>query len=240
MDNLLILIALAVVPCILVALFIYWRDKLDSEPINLMVGAFFGGIASVVPAYFLSSGLNDIILAGPPTNAFETAVDAFICVALAEEFSKYIFLRYIAYRHNSFNLPFDGVSNAIMVGMGFAMVENLLYVLSNGSSGFDIALMRMYTAIPAHLIFAILMGYFVGLAKRNQHHTGYLFVGVLVAVLAHGIYDYFIFTNQVLSIKILAAVLSFVAIFLFVKALRQYKKASPPEQVSSNGDGITS
>lgn len=240
MDNLLILIALAVVPCILVALFIYWRDKLDDEPINLMVGAFFGGIASVVPAYFISRALNDIILAGPPINSFEIAIDAFICVALAEEFSKYIFLRYIAYRHKSFNLPFDGVSGAIMVGMGFAMVENLLYVLSNGSSGYDIALMRMYTAIPAHLVFAVLMGYFVGLAKRNEHHTGYLFLGVAVAVLTHGFYDYFIFTNQLVAIYIGAIASTLTAVYLFVKALRQYKKASPPEHVSSNGDGITS
>jgi RsiW-degrading membrane proteinase PrsW (M82 family) len=237
MDDLLILIALAVAPCIVIALFIYWRDRFDKEPFSLLVGTFFGGIASVVPAFFLSRGLEDIVLGGQTLTNFEIAVDAFICVALAEELSKYFFLRFIAYPNKSFNEPFDGITYSVMVGMGFAMIENLLYVLGNEGNGIQLALLRMFTAIPAHAVFAIIMGYFVGKAKHSEHKTGYLFLGVLGAVLAHGFYDFFLFVKNIPFMYVGAAISLLFGIYLAFKAIKQHQKNSPFVHKETNGEG---
>jgi RsiW-degrading membrane proteinase PrsW (M82 family) len=236
MNDLLILIALAVAPCIVIALFIYWRDKFDKEPFNLLVGTFFGGIASVVPAYFLSRGLEDIVLAGQTITTFEIAIDAFVCVAFAEEISKYFFLRLIAYPNKNFNEPFDGIMYSVMVGMGFAMIENLLYVLGNEGNGIRIALLRMFTAIPAHAVFAVIMGYFVGLAKHTNHKTGYLFLGVLAATLAHGFYDFFLFVQNIPFVYLGAAISLLFCVYLSFKAIRQHKKNSPFAPKGTNGE----
>jgi len=236
MNDLLILIALAVAPCIIIALFIYWRDKFDKEPFNLLVGSFFGGIASVVPAYFLSRGLEDIVLGGQSVNNFEIAVDAFICVAFAEEISKYFFLRFIAYPNKSFNEPFDGITYSVMVGMGFAMIENLLYVLGNNGNGIEVALLRMFTAIPAHAVFAVIMGYFVGLAKHSPHKTAYLFLGVLAAVLAHGFYDYFLFVQNIPFMYVGAATSLLFGVYLAFRAIKQHQKNSPFDPKETNGE----
>jgi RsiW-degrading membrane proteinase PrsW (M82 family) len=236
MNDLLILIALAVAPCIIIALFIYWRDKFDKEPFSLLVGSFFGGIASVVPAYFLSRGLEDIVLGGQSVNNFEIAIDAFICVAFAEEISKYFFLRFIAYPNKSFNEPFDGITYSVMVGMGFAMIENLLYVLGNNGNGIEVALLRMFTAIPAHAVFAVIMGYFVGLAKHSEHKAGYLFVGVMAAVLAHGFYDYFLFVQNIPFMYVGAAMSILFGLYLAFRAIKQHQKASPFVAKETNGD----
>ncbi len=227
MDDLLILTALAVTPCIAIALFIYWRDKFEKEPFNLLVLSFFGGIGSVVPAYFISHGLQDILLGPDKPYLFEMALDAFICTALAEEISKYFFLRVIAYSSKNFNEPFDGITYSVMVSMGFAMVENLLYVLGDANGGLETALVRMFTAIPAHAVFAIIMGYYVGLAKYKDHKKTYLALGVIAATLVHGFYDFFIFIQNIPYIYLGAAASLIYGIVLSFKAISMHKKNSP-------------
>jgi len=227
MDDLLILTALAVTPCIAIALFIYWRDKFEKEPFNLLVLAFFGGIGSVVPAFFISRGLEDILMGTDRPHVIEMAVDAFICTALAEEASKYFFLRVIAYSNKNFNEPFDGITYSVMVAMGFAMVENLLYVLGDANGGLETALVRMFTAIPAHAVFAIIMGYYVGLAKYKNNKKTYLAIGLIAATVVHGFYDFFIFIQNVPYIYIGALVSLVYGVVLSFKAIRLHKQNSP-------------
>lgn len=227
MDDLLILTALAVTPCIAIALFIYWRDKFEKEPFNLLVLSFFGGIGSVVPAYFVSRGLQDILLGPDKPYLFEMALDAFICTALAEEASKYFFLRVIAYNSKNFNEPFDGITYSVMVSMGFAMVENLLYVLGDSNGGLETALVRMFTAIPAHAVFAIIMGYYVGMAKYKHHKKTHLALGVVAATLVHGLYDFFIFIQNIPYIYLGAAASLIYGVVLCFKAIRIHRKNSP-------------
>lgn len=236
MDDLLILTALAVTPCIAIGLFIYWRDKFDKEPFNLLILSFFGGIGSVVPAYFISNGLEDILLSNEQPYLFEMALDAFICTALAEEASKYFFLRLLAYNNKNFNEPFDGITYSVMVSMGFAMIENLLYVLGNANAGITIALTRMFTAIPAHAVFAIIMGYYVGMAKYKEHKKTYLLLGVLAATLAHGFYDFFIFIQNIPFIYIGAFASLIYGIVLSAKAIRLHRNNSPFAPVGTKGE----
>lgn len=83
-------------------------------------------------------------------SVWQQFVKAFFVVALIEEFSKYIIVRYYNQPRKWFNEPFDGIIYAVMVSMGFAAFENILYVLQGG---FEVALLRAFTAIPAHATF---------------------------------------------------------------------------------------
>lgn len=227
MEELLVLIALAVAPCIAVGLFVYWRDKYDKEPLNLLVRSFFGGIASVVPAFIASVLLSNIIL--PPGDSstyaiFDHILNAFICVALAEELSKYLFVRYLAYTDSHFSEPLDGIVYSVMISMGFAMVENLFYVLRVNEIAYSVALQRLYTAIPAHAVFGVIMGYYAGLSKFKKHHTPLLTTGVVLAILSHGFYDFFVFINN-LELLLVAGFASLLwALLLIGKAWRIHKE----------------
>ena len=152
--NILILLAFAVAPGVCIATFIYLKDKHEREPIGLLMKSFFYGMGSVVVTLIISVPLDDYI---PKEETLtQQAVHAFIIVALVEELSKYIFVRGILYRDSNFNEPFDGIVYSVMVGMGFATLENVMYVVDGG---WGVAVLRMFTAVPAHAACAVLMGY---------------------------------------------------------------------------------
>lgn len=110
-----------------------------------------------------------------------------------------------------------------MVSMGFAAVENLLYVLEGG---LEVALMRAFTAIPAHATFAIIMGYFMGKAKFSNHRMKWNLIGLSCAILFHGAYDFFLFINFIPGISIGAFVSLIIGIILSNKAIKEHQKNS--------------
>lgn len=228
MNDLLVLIALAVAPCILIGLFILWRDRMEQEPLNLVVWAFLGGIAAVVPPYFLTTSLQDIMLGGEAINSFERIIEAFICIALVEEGSKYFFFRLIVYPNKQFEKATDGIIYSVMIAMGFAMVENMLYVLSDSANGISIAMQRMYTVVPAHGMFAISMGYYAAHAKTSNYKRSYLLLAIVCATLLHGFYDYFILSNNITWVYIGAAVSVVFSGYLVYKAIQEDKKSPSP------------
>ena len=125
------------------------------EPLGLLVKSFFFGVLSIFITLILSTIVDQFITVNEK-DVSEQAVHAFFIVALIEEFSKFIFVRGILYNNKNFNEPFDGIVYSVMVGMGFATFENVLYVFENGVGT---AILRMFTAVPAHAMFAVLMGY---------------------------------------------------------------------------------
>ena len=112
-----------------------------------------------------------------------------------------------------------------MVGMGFATLENIIYVFQYGApTGF----LRMFTAVPAHATFAVLMGYFLGKAKfTHRKEVYYSLVGLLVATAFHGAYDYFWFIAYVPGIWVGAILSLIVAFVLSKRAIRLHQQASP-------------
>jgi RsiW-degrading membrane proteinase PrsW (M82 family) len=153
------------------------------------------------------------------------AIHAFALVAFLEELSKFIFIRGILYRNKNFNEPLDGIVYAVMVGMGFATAENLLYAFVSGGGA---AIVRMFSAIPAHALFAVLMGYMLGKAKfTHKRETLYGVGAMLVATLFHGVYDYFLFISFVPGIWVGSFLALAIAFFLSRKAVQLHQQASP-------------
>lgn len=221
--DLLILLALALAPGVAIGLYIYLKDHHEREPIGLLIKAFCAGAISVLITLAINTRLNTWIPIDE-NNLTEQAVHAFIIVALVEELSKFIFVRFLFYRNANFNEPFDGIVYSVMVGMGFATFENLFYAFD---SGVGTVLLRMFTAVPAHASFAILMGYFMGKAKFEHRKGHYAIYALAVATLLHGIYDYFLFIAFVPGVWIGAFGSLTVGIWLAKKAIHIHQLASP-------------
>jgi protease PrsW len=153
-----------------------------------------------------------------------TMAYSILVVGFSEEFSKFIVLRFYIFQKKDFNEPFDGIVYSVVISMGFAMVENILYVVQGG---LNVALIRMFTAVPAHAAFGVLMGYFAGKAKFSQAKGFYLALGLIVAMFVHGAYDFFIFQVNYPSLKIATFVVLIGCIMISLKAIRNSSKLSP-------------
>lgn len=221
--SLLALLAIAMAPGVAIGVYIYLKDQHEKEPISLLVKSFFYGVFSTFVTLFIS-GIISQFVAINDRDVSEQAVHAFLIVALVEESSKFIFVRGILYRNKNFNEPFDGIVYAVMVSMGFATFENIFYVADGGLS---VALTRMFTAVPAHATFGVLMGYFLGKAKFEHKKSYYAFHALGIATLFHGAYDYFLFISFVPGIWLGAIASLILGIYLSRKAIRIHQLASP-------------
>ncbi len=221
--DILILLALALAPGAAIGLYIYLKDKHEREPLSLLMRSFFFGILSVFVTLLISRVIG-VFITIDEQSVGEQAVHAFLIVALVEEFSKFIFVRGILYNNPNFNEPFDGIVYSVMVSMGFATFENILYVTDGGIST---ALMRMFTAVPAHATFAILMGFYLGKAKFEHKKSYYAIHALAVAALFHGAYDYCLFISFVPGIVFGALASLVVGIWLSRKAINIHQFASP-------------
>jgi RsiW-degrading membrane proteinase PrsW (M82 family) len=226
-------IALALAPCIALGVFVYWRDKFDKEPLRLLAFSFLLGVFSCVPAFFGSLFLDKMIQTAGlgMTGLF---IQAFFIIGLVEEGSKFLFTVLVPYRRSAFNEPYDGITYAVMVSLGFAAFENVLYVTSGG---IDVAFLRMFTAVPAHVTFGVIMGYFLGLAKFKNNSLALKMMALMSASALHGFYDFSLFSTPRYPLMVLGAVLSLVlGVALSLRAIHLHRKNSPFNPASANYD----
>tara|TARA_B100001250_G_scaffold280108_1_gene242450 strand:- start:120 stop:776 length:657 start_codon:yes stop_codon:yes gene_type:complete len=202
---------LAIFPPLLIAYIIYKQDKYDKEPRELIIKSFLFGCLSVIPILLLEIIFNEKYF----LNIF---LYMLLGVALIEEGMKFFFLKKYLYDHKEFNEPLDGIVYAVMISLGFATVENLLYVFvyAPGKETY-VAVLRMFSAIPLHASCGVVMGYFVGKAKFNKNSTNYLIIGLLSAIIIHGFYNYFVSINQGVYFAFLTL---FIAIYFSKKAIK--------------------
>lgn len=218
------LVLLAIAPAMVIIIYIYIKDKFEKEPLKLLIKNFFlGAIISVLITILLGSLASRILPLPDERSVLQMFIKAFIVVALVEEFSKYVIVRYVSQRSNAFNEPFDGIVYAVMVSMGFATLENILYVFQYGVST---GITRAFTAVPAHATFAILMGYFMGKAKFSNNRALLNITGLLVATVFHGAYDFFLFINYIPGIWLGAIASLIIGIVLSKRAMKNHQDNS--------------
>lgn len=218
------LLLLALAPIVVILIYIYVKDKYEKEPIGLLLKNFFlGAVVSIIITLVLGFAANMIFPITDEKSILQQFVKAFFVVALVEEFSKYIIVKYYAQKKTDFNEPFDGIVYAVVVSMGFAALENVLYV---SQYGVTTGLTRAFTAVPAHATFGILMGYFMGKAKFSNNRVKYNLLGLLIATLFHGAYDFFLFINFIPGIAIGAFVSLIIGIVLSQKAIKKHQRIS--------------
>ena len=220
------LFILALAPVVIIAVYIYFRDKYEKEPIRLLLFALLAGAVTVIPILALEKFLDSF------TNSFpgllSAAWKAFAVAAFSEELFKYLALYLLIWRSREFNEKFDGIVYATFVSLGFAAVENVLYV---SSGGVGTGLMRAITAVPAHAIFGITMGFYFGMARfYEKERTNLKGKALIYPIILHGIYDFILFTG----IQWLTIVFVGFVIFLYISGLKRIKKLSDQSIYKTN------
>ena len=164
---------LAIAPGVAISAYIIFKDQYNREPRRHLIISFLLGMFSISPALGLEMMASQLVRTFPVffKSTPGIAVNAYFLVALPEEICKFFMLFWYAYQKKEFDEPFDGIVYAVMVGMGFATVENISYV---SEYGMMTGIMRMFLAVPAHASFAILMGYFMGKARFSAKKEGFL------------------------------------------------------------------
>jgi RsiW-degrading membrane proteinase PrsW (M82 family) len=223
------LLVLAIAPSIALFLFFYFRDKYKKEPLRILFATFWLGAAALFPSASVSLLLERLTGWTSHTSSLLNAfLGAMIIVGLVEECAKFLVVRFYAYYRPEFDEPYDGIMYSVMAALGFATVENVLYVVAQGVG---VGILRGLLAVPSHAFDGVLMGYFIGEAKfaRTRAHGGWLtMLGLGLAVFAHGLYDFIVFSLDKAPLLILSlitlAVLSWV---IFFKATRHLSSQSP-------------
>ncbi len=114
---------------------------------------------------------------------------AFLGTSLPEEACKFIIIFWIALRSEDYERPVDALVLSVAVALGFATFENLLYLIQSDDWG-RTATARAMTAVPSHVINAMLMGYFLGHAHLRPRRAPLFWLLALVApTINHGAYD---------------------------------------------------
>lgn len=195
-----ILIASAVLPAIFLMRKAYHSDRLEKESPSLLWTLVKAGILSSLLALVEERLLSLFLNASVPQNTvLYNVILYFGIVAFAEESSKYLFLKRNTWNNPEFNCRYDGVVYAVFVSLGFALWENISYVMSYG---FSTAIVRAVTAIPGHACFGVFMGVFYGVAKKSENRgeesvSKFLRIcSVVIPALLHGAYDYIATASQ--------------------------------------------
>ena len=188
-----LLLAAAVAPSAAMIYYFYNRDKYEKEPRLLLLKAFLMGGGLVIPVLFVEMNLN--IFDIDDGNLFAAGYTAFVVAGLVEESFKFLFFFLFIWKNREFDEMYDGIVYAVFISLGFATVENLAYVLS---TGFSTAIIRAVTAVPAHALFAVVMGYYLGIARfaKPQYRQKYIWLGFISPIILHGIYDFILLSQK--------------------------------------------
>ena len=219
------LFSLALAPMLIVALYIYIRDKYEKEPIRLLATGLVYGAFILVP---IVQTQRLLLLFTPNTGAVAKALFcSFMVAALAEEFFKYIVLFFLVWRNDNFNERFDGIVYAAFISLGFAGVENLLYVYNPSIGGVSTAMSRAIFAVPGHALFGIAMGYYFAIARFEQwNRKKHLVLAFFVPFLLHGTYNFILMSDM----PYLMAIFCVFIAYLWASGLKKMKEhiqASP-------------
>ncbi|MGE7270324.1 glutamic-type intramembrane protease PrsW [Brevibacillus panacihumi] len=208
------LIGAAIAPGIAIMSYFYLRDSFEPEPISMVIRSFIFGMLLVIPIMVLQYIMQnewywrDTIVA----EVFQSAV--------VEEFFKWMVIFFTAYKHVEFDEPYDGIVYAVAVSLGFATLENLFYLIINGT---NIAFWRALLPVSSHALFAVWMGYYLGKAKftqSTQSQRFFLWISLILPICLHAIYNAIFLAIQ----NWLLAIIPFM-IFLWWQGMKKVQRA---------------
>ena len=216
------LLFLSLAPVILILLYVNYRDKYEKEPLGLLLKALAAGAIITIPVIIV-----ELILDGydvGPSKMTGAFYKGFIVAALSEEAFKFFAFYLLIWKNRNFNEFFDGIIYAVFISLGFAAVENILYVFQHGG---HVGMLRAFTAVPAHAIFGMAMGYYFGLARFSREKKSQLLIlALIIPLFLHGFYDFMIFSeNEWLLLLFFPYI-----VFMWILGFKKMKKHSEISQ----------
>lgn len=212
------LLILALAPVFIIAVYVYFRDKYEKEPLSMLIKALLAGAFIVLPVLLVGQFLK-VPMAWIPESA-HPFYTAFVLASLNEEMFKFAALILLVWRSQHFNEKFDGIVYAVFISLGFAAVENIMYVFQHGEMT---GLMRAVVSVPGHALFGVTMGYYLGLAKfYSKQSKPLLLRSFFYPIVLHGVFDFILMQG---NYRLLGIFIPFV-IFLYIDGLRKMKLLS--------------
>lgn len=240
----------AILPAIILLIYIYGKDKADKEPIGTIIYFLILGALGCLPASFAESLFQKayvIVLNKDPNDTIYMFFYYFFGVALAEEGIKWIILHTKASRNKNFDSLFDGLIYSAVISLGFATLENVLYVMQ---FGWSTAITRMFMSVPGHFFFAVLMGYnyswgrlytLAGKLEQNFKKRGFipanapeysgkkhLIMSFMIPLAVHGAYDFFL----MIKLPIVSIAITLICYGTCFKKVRKLAKVDTKDSVA--------
>ena len=177
-------------PIISFILWVYYKDKYNRENISILLKYFILGIILSFFAIIIEKFLIDRNIFEDDTNLIYTA---FVIAGCTEEILKGLVLYIFSKKEDSYDEKLDGIMYSVFLSLGFATVENLIHINYDSKMIFQVAFIRAIISMPAHIMFAITMGYYISkykfeknIAKKRQN----LILAFLIPILLHGTFDF--------------------------------------------------
>ncbi|HUU75695.1 MAG TPA: PrsW family glutamic-type intramembrane protease [Methanoregulaceae archaeon] len=188
------LLALAIAPAVFVLCYFYLKDRYEPEPLGWVIKVFFIGAFMVIPAALLEAPF--------PEGLFV----AVIVAPIVEEFLKFAAVYFTVYRDEEFDEPVDGIVYGVAAALGFAMVENIMYVLEGGLA---VGIVRAIASVPAHALFASVWGYTLGLARFRPEKERPLLIasGLAAAMVFHGVFNLLASDSEIFGLIVMLVLL---------------------------------
>ena len=199
------LFIIALAPVIIIAFYIYFRDKYEKEPFWMLFKSLLLGAVICIPVYFVETALSHFPNYLPVS--FPVFYEAFVVYGFTEELFKYAAVLLLIWKNKNFNERFDGIVYATFVSLGFAALENILYVQQYGAG---VGLARALLSVPGHALWGIFMGYQLGRAKFvPAERQKALLLAFFIPFVCHGIFDYLVMDLSLWKILI------FIPLFIY-------------------------
>jgi RsiW-degrading membrane proteinase PrsW (M82 family) len=207
-----VLLNLAVAPGLFLLIIFYFVDK-EREPMSLIFATFFAGVGASIPVAILEIVAKFIFT--PLSQTIHPQVlqvsYMFLVVAPVEEVLKFGAVMAVVYVSREFNEWYDGILYAMVASLGFATLENILYVLSQGVT---VGLMRFFLSVPAHALFGGIMGFFLSGAKFSRRKALWLSGALLIPILMHSLFNSLLVSGN--SVGVLMVIPLSVAMWIFL------------------------
>lgn len=225
------LLFVSLAPVMIIAIYVVIRDKYEREPIGRLLLALTAGFLIVPPVIAVERSL--MLFSGSFNGMVTHLYHAFAVASLTEEGFKYLAFMLLIWRSRDFNEKFDGIVYAVFISLGFAAVENLLYVYRGG---YQVGMLRAFTAVPAHAVFGVSMGYHFGMAKfYSEERRKQLFLAFIYPFLWHGAYNFLLMSGKSIYLILFIPLL----FLLWRSGFRRMKRLSDVSVYRMTGFGGT-
>jgi len=190
------LLLAAIAPAAILLILIYKTDHFQPEPIGFLLKLYIFGMISVIPVIIVESILSFFNIFHLLGSDLVNLYDALVVAGFTEELFKWIIVLVFAFRSKEFDEYLDGIVYCVFVSLGFATVENILYVIEGS---YYTAVLRALLSVPAHMLFGITMGYYLSLAKFSKKSvlkSRFFLLSLVLPIVIHGAYDYILMSNH--------------------------------------------
>ena len=237
---LMILIA-AVLPALVLIYFIYRKDKFRKEPTSELLKGFGFGAISALLSFVISTPLGAMgFYPAEPTTAAGHISTALFAAAVPEELAKLFMLWLLLRTSKHFDEYVDGIVYAACVGMGFAALENIMYLFANMQNWAAVGALRALCSVPGHFFFAVMMGFFYSKAmlgdpaKRNSN----MVLAALVPIALHAAFDALLMVSSMGTGIAAACIVLFIGLYAYMAltSRKRFKEHLAIDEVAKKVD----